>query len=235
MSGSSLQANGASYGHGIYCSDSYQVSNGYCKDNGQKIVGVYEVSNDINKFKKGPNIYVLPSNDICILRYLIVGNANTDSNYLNGLFMTTIKKENVESKVNILNKGNNKLIKEYQAIVQEGNYHIELIDNNMREWNVKIKGINLKVIFPELYPFEPPFIYIEGPILKETKYITIDGAICLEYLTPSHWQPVISIKSLLLQIEFMILPNTCIKKEGSYDFSKAKDSYKTLALGNGWI
>ena len=52
------------------------MSYGYCKTT-FPIIGVYEVVGNQDKYKKVSGIYVLPSNDVCILRYLIVGKANT--------------------------------------------------------------------------------------------------------------------------------------------------------------
>jgi hypothetical protein len=67
--------NGASYGTGIYLSDSSRFSMGYSTLNngtaGNIILGVFQVDADISTFKKTSNIYVVPDERKICLRYLI--------------------------------------------------------------------------------------------------------------------------------------------------------------------
>ena len=69
MSNTGMMTAGAAYGAGIYTSDNYSTSLGYTRSANNPILGVYEIVGLKDKYRKGSTIYVLPSNDICILRY----------------------------------------------------------------------------------------------------------------------------------------------------------------------
>ena len=127
-----------------------------------------------------------------------------------------------------------KLLKELEIIKK--NYNVILVNNNITNWKVITDKATLEIIFPELYPFEPPFIYIKNPIFMEnSKYISNKGALCLEYLTPSLWSPTISIENLIVQIFGLIIDNAVKMSNGEYKINEAKDSFKNIVIGNGWI
>jgi hypothetical protein len=83
MSSTAMMTAGAAYGAGIYTSDNYSTSLGYTRFNNNPIIGVYEIVGLKDKYRKVSTIYVLPSNDICILRYLIVGPASDNNVIVN--------------------------------------------------------------------------------------------------------------------------------------------------------
>ena len=234
-SNTSLMTTGASYGKGIYMSDNYSVSYGYCK-NVNPIMGVYEIIGDKETYCKATGFYVIPSNEICILRYLIVGAPPNINENLNRFFIQEmcISKKIIQNKM--LEKGIKKLTKELDDIKKENFYKIELVDNQVNHWLVELEKAKLEIKFPDLYPFEPPFIFINSPIFTEdSKYITDKGSLCYEYLTPNNWLPAISIKNVILQIDYLIIHPGKILKKGIYDFETAKKSFDTLANGNGWF
>ena len=235
LSGSQLQVNGAAYGSGIYTSNNYSMSYGYCKTT-FPIIGVYEVVGNQDKYKKVSGIYVLPSNDVCILRYLIVGKANTPDimKQINELFEKDILIDEVANKIKMSEKGRKKLMKELEIV--KNSFDVSLVDKNICKWHVSTKKATLEIIFPELYPFEPPFVYIKKPTFTPTsKYITKDGALCLEYLTPAIWSPTISIENLLVQIFSLIIEPANKLNDDENNWYHAKKSYEKLAIGNGWI
>lgn len=235
LSGSQLQVNGAAYGSGIYTSNNYGVSYGYCK-NTFPIVGVYEVVGNQEKYKKVQGIYVLPSNDICILRYLIVGKYSNPKVpiQINELFEKEILADEVVNKIKMSEKGKKKLMKELDIV--KNSFSVTLVENNICKWNVSNNKATLEIIFPELYPFEPPFVYIKTPkFTPDSKYISNDGALCLEYLTPAIWSPTISIENLLVQIFSLIIEPANKLNDEENNWYYAKKSYEKIAIGNGWI
>lgn len=80
MSNTKFMTTGAVHGTGIYLSDSIRMSYGYSAGGRQDqdlgiIIGVYEVY-DAKKYKKITNIYVVPSEKLLVLRYLIRADQN---------------------------------------------------------------------------------------------------------------------------------------------------------------
>lgn len=83
-----LMANANAYGSGIYLSNTLSYSIFYTRcgngngkylnlnnDNSQKcIIGIFQVLDGLNKYKKTSNIYVVPKSDKVFLKYLIYGN-----------------------------------------------------------------------------------------------------------------------------------------------------------------
>lgn len=235
LSGSKLQLNGAAYGKGIYMSNLYSMSRAYCKTT-NPIVAVYEVCGDSDLYKKQTSIYVIPSNDNCILRYLIVGNITDQTilKHISTMFETTIVEEK-QNNEKMLEKGKKKLMKELE-VVKKTNFNINLVNNQINKWQISNSKATIEIIFPELYPFEPPFVYIKKPLFTiESKYISSDGALCLETLTPAIWSPTISIENLIVQIFSLIIEPAIKLSDNEYDYTSAKKSYEKIAIGNGWI
>ena len=142
-------------------------------------------------------------------------------------------KENNTKKAMAL-KGHKKLLKEFEIINKS--YLVILINNNINNWLVINEKATLEIVFPTLYPFEPPFIYIKSPIFTpDSKYISTKGALCLEYLTPSLWSPTISIESLIVQVYGLIIDRATKLSDGEYMIDQAKESFNNIAVGNGWV
>ena len=107
-SGTSLQLNGAVYGNGIYMADDINVSIGYCGyhygypksggatssndyrsingKNAMGIIGVFQVFKPKKEYLK--TYYVIPNEDECILRYIIIVDSDTNKyiQHINGYF-----------------------------------------------------------------------------------------------------------------------------------------------------
>ncbi len=232
-SGTNMMANGASYGYGIYMSDSYKFALNYSLKNhsaNQLIVGVYEVVGEENKYKKDKSIYVIPDTKDCILRYLIFGNRTINEQSI--ITDLNLHKNNY----NIKPKIHKKLLREFSILQKNEIYDVSLVNNNMFDWIVTHNNITLNIKFPNTYPFDPPFIYIKSPIFTESsKYITNKGALCFEFLTTKYWIPIISIENLIIQIYVLIIYNAEIKEYKENNYNDAIESFKTLTIGNGWI
>jgi len=243
MSDTSFQFNGKVHGNGIYMSSSYSYAKTYSRfePSQSAIVGVYQVCRQRDQYKKTDIIYVVPTNDLCQLKYLIV---TTNSNQLSQQSIEWIDRyfaENLivntkKEKAKMKKVGSKKLMIEYNNLMKQSVYKIELVDSNIMEWIVSNgNNVKLHITFPEDYPFSPPFIRILSPRFVDPKYITSDGAICCEYLTKSNWLPTISIENLIIQIYTMIIDVNNNTIDGEYDMTKAIVSYDVLAKGCGWI
>jgi ubiquitin-protein ligase len=248
LSNTSLQANGMVHGVGIYVSDSYNFAAGYSNN----IVGVYEIIGKKETYYKSHNIYVIPTHELCLLRYLIVSRQTVSRQTVYKQPVSSqpyVPIETIESYFtkNIINKNYEKekkkqismkkIMNEYKKL-QSSVYSVEL--KTIDCWLVTYDGVTINIKFPELFPFEPPFIYIISPQFNSMAVnITKDGAICCEYLTKSNWLPAISIESVVVMIfSEIIKPNIQHIVNDStiqYDDMKAIISYEKLAKGNGWI
>lgn len=263
LSNTSMQKNGAAYGVGIYVSDSYSFAHGYSSkyNNNEQIVGVYEVLGEKSKYYKTSNIYVIPSHEQCLLRYLIVGNPKTvqqtkfdnklitqdtvkifnESLYITDYFdkkIVGIKKNEITKMKTV---GYKKLMGEFKKIMSNTVYKIELVNGNIFKWNATWLNVTIQIKFPELYPFDPPFIFILTPQFNNnSSNITSSGAICCDYLTKSNWLPATNIENIIIQIFGLIIePNLLnINLENkiiNYNEYDAIISYEKLAKGNGWL
>jgi ubiquitin-protein ligase len=254
LSNTTMQKNGAAYGKGIYMSDQFNTSFGYCGALTDKpfIMGVYEVIGTKTDYGNSP-IFVIPSHDLCLLRYLIVGKykINTSGSRQTQAFgfifdgFKMVEKyfsskicEESEQKSKILIINNKKLMKEYSKLTKS-TYNIVLVNSNILDWEVTWSGVTICLKFPQLFPVEPPFVFIKTPKFNPSAYnITGEGAICCEYLTKSQWIPALSVESLIVQIFALIIePNFANIQDinFTYDHSMAIQSYEQLAKGNGWL
>jgi ubiquitin-protein ligase len=230
MSGTEFQANGAAYGNGIYFSDSFQFSLGYSQNRSivsqsygnpnpntksvsdakkeKTVVGVFEINDDIEKYKKTTNIYVINNDKIMLLRYLIVvekgfGNYQDISDYF-FKYLGGINKFNQKKSIDIKNK---RLIAEKKLLDSNSNVcEVEIIDET-KNWvvslkEIKNKSIKLNVYFND-YPKLPPKIILESDINKK---IICDstGSINLTELSPSNWEVTNNLSKLIDKI------NNCI-------------------------
>lgn len=105
--------------------------------------------------------------------------------------------------------------------IHTGVYSIDLIGDNLYEWNVTIlkvdpdsalnkdisilkekegkDGITLSMIFKSTYPFEPPFVRVIDPVITGG-YVLLGGAICMELLTVQGWTSAYTVEAVIMQI-----------------------------------
>ena len=102
-----------------------------------------------------------------------------------------------------------------------------------------IDRIKLECIFPEDYPFSPPFIRVLEPRFAfRTGRVTIGGSICFELLTPSGWKPSYDMEGVLVQIRQEIAegePHLDFKNNKKYTEYEAKAAFMRVAREKGWM
>lgn len=260
MSKTKFMRSGAAYGNGIYLSDDSLYSQNYCEYT-NPIMGIFEVFDDINLYRKASCIYVITNDKLCRLKYLIV-NGNIDfyktmNNCLNKENKTTI----YSSSSLVIKTTNKRLLSEMNKCIKlnEEQNDIEYIINetNVLTWKVnlrnfdsttqlykdmktlKIGNIELEILFPEMYPMKPPFIRIVYPRFEfRTGHITLGGSICIELLTNNGWAPIYSIENLIIHIRSLIVEGegTLDKKNYNkrYSLEEAKQAYTRMLLSHGW-
>eukprot|EP00588_Corethron_pennatum_P005307 CAMPEP_0194281988 /NCGR_PEP_ID=MMETSP0169-20130528/22103_1 /TAXON_ID=218684 /ORGANISM="Corethron pennatum, Strain L29A3" /LENGTH=496 /DNA_ID=CAMNT_0039027191 /DNA_START=167 /DNA_END=1657 /DNA_ORIENTATION=+ len=70
---------------------------------------------------------------------------------------------------------------------------------------VDVDHIELEMSFPDQYPFEPPFVRVVRPrFVRQTGFV-MDGALCMELLTPEGWNPVNDIESVIVSIRSLLV------------------------------
>lgn len=224
MSGTEFQANGAVYGKGVYFSDSFDMSLSYSRHYNSKsnkgseiptktIVGIFEINDDINKYEKTTNIYVVDKEEIMLLRYLVVIEPNFTSSFREITeyffkFLPSLNSSHEKTSKNIKNK---RLITEMKLLKANPNVHnVEMIDE-ITEWeitllNIKEHNIKIKVYFNE-YPKLPPKLLIQSTIPPVILPSNSDDMIFLPELKPSHWNLTMNLSKIVDTIYNHVLNN----------------------------
>jgi len=134
------------------------------------------------------------------------------------------------------------------------------VDDNLYRWIVKLFGfgdtsaigknlelhnkkfgyghIELEIIFPQNFPWDPPFIRVVRPRFQyRTGHVTVGGSICMELLTPSGWMPTNSLEAVLVQIRSEMLMGEARLEgtNGIYTEYEAKAAFDRVARQHGWI
>ncbi|XP_063701653.1 ubiquitin-conjugating enzyme E2Q-like protein 1 isoform X2 [Culicoides brevitarsis] len=122
-------------------------------------------------------------------------------------------------------------------------YHIDpdsLLADDMREF--KIDHILLHVVFPDNFPFAPPFMRVVEPHI-EKGFVMEGGAICMELLTPRGWASAYTVEALLMQFAASLVKGQgriSRKVKGNKEFSKrsAEEAFRSLVKTHdkyGWV
>lgn len=177
----------------------------------------------------------------------IYANTNTNTN-TNNTNNSSARKEAASSSTSSV-QATDRLMKELRDIFRsqaykKGDYTIELVDESLYEWNVKVYHVDkdsklytdledmkasdknfdkldhilLNLTFNDNYPFSPPFVRVIRPII--TGGHVYSGAICMELLTRQGWSSAYSIESLL----FQIIATLC-KAGARIDLSSLNESF----------
>ncbi|CAG9825557.1 unnamed protein product [Phaedon cochleariae] len=139
-------------------------------------------------------------------------------------------------------------------------FTVELVDDNLFEWHVKLfkvdgesdlgidmrdLGINhilLHLIFPENFPFAPPFMRVISPRI-EKGFVMEGGAICMELLTPRGWASAYTVEAVIMQFAASVVKGQGRiqrKNKGQKVFSRrtAEESFRSLVKTHdkyGWV
>ena len=119
-----------------------------------------------------------------------------------------------------------RLMKELRDIYRSpsfksGAYQVELVNDSLYEWNVKIMRVDpdsplaedlkklkeregkdhilLSFTFKDTFPFDPPFVRMVHPVLHGG-YVLDGGALCMELMTPQGWSSAYTIEAVIMQL-----------------------------------
>lgn len=159
-SGTSWMTTGAAFGKGIYASDTLNVSYGYsCTQSGPIVIGVYEIY-EPSQYKKSIGIYVIPNENLMLLRYLIYVDNPTKQNIvsvdsqLKEIWNT--KSVNKASAIVAKQKKAESRIRREIQILKDNGCNVTIINNT--EITVVLGKFTYVIIFPFLFPFSAPII-----------------------------------------------------------------------------
>jgi len=145
------------------------------------------------------------------------------------------------------------------AGTHENGFSVELVGDNLFEWEAKFFGFDLKtepiamdlkkasfcggvitlrLVFPQLYPLAPPYVRVLRPrFMHMTGHITIGGSVCFEMLTSDGWQPQFTVESMLVSIRTNIVAGGArIDFSNHTDFSEAeaRTAFDRMMKAHGW-
>jgi len=157
-------------------------------------------------------------------------------------------------------KGAERIMSEFKHILasnpEKNGYSVEPVDDNMYLWEIKlfdfdpkdpiaqdmkkmkIKHIILNVVFPQNYPFSPPYVRVIRPRFQYlTGHVTIGGSVCMEILTNKSWTPANSIEAIIVSLRAELVeggarldPNN----KRDYSEAEAKEAFDRMVQKYGW-
>lgn len=159
-----------------------------------------------------------------------------------------------------------RLMKEFRDLQKLQNskkdpvFTVELVDDNLFEWHVKLYKIDsdsdlvndmkelglshilLHLVFPENFPFAPPFMHVISPRI-EKGFVMEGGAICMELLTPRGWASAYTVEAVIMQFAASVVKGQGRiqrKNKGQKVFSRrtAEESFRSLVKTHdkyGWV
>ena len=147
-----LLVNGAVYGAGIYLSDAVNFSLSY--SNSENIImGVCNVMENREKWKKANNIYVIQDEKLVLLKYILIfPNTSKFNNFkysliniLDKKFHLGIKEDKMIKQGQVSSLRNKRLMREYKVLynqdAKERGFQFKLHnENNLDVWNISIQA-----------------------------------------------------------------------------------------------
>ena len=146
------------------------------------------INDEINKYKKSNNIYVVEDSSKLVLKSLVFLNSNSSINNIQSLIINHFKNIN---NISINNEIKDKRLKNEMKQLTNSKFILDIKIINDKEWNISFKNnkdvLNSKFIFNK-YPINPPSIILE----KEYKQIKVNEVsgnkiISLSMLNQSEW------------------------------------------------
>jgi len=161
-----------------------------------------------------------------------------------------------------------RLMKELRDIYKSpsfksGAYQVELVNDSLYEWNVKIMRVDpdsplaedlkklkeregkdhilMSFMFKDTFPFDPPFVRMIHPVLRGG-YVLDGGALCMELMTPQGWSSAYTIEAVIMQLSATLVKGKARIKfdapRGTYSLARAQQSFRSLVHihgKNGWF
>lgn len=159
-----------------------------------------------------------------------------------------------------------RLMKEYRDLQKLQNsksepvFTVELVDDNLFEWHVRLHKVDsesdlghdmrelgigyilLHLVFPENFPFAPPFMRVISPRI-EKGFVMEGGAICMELLTPRGWASAYTVEAVIMQFAASVVKGQGRiqrKAKGQKVFNRrtAEESFRSLVKTHdkyGWV
>ncbi|XP_014206968.1 ubiquitin-conjugating enzyme E2Q-like protein CG4502 [Copidosoma floridanum] len=159
-----------------------------------------------------------------------------------------------------------RLMKEFSEIQRmqhrDPTFTAELVNDNLFEWHIRLYKIDpeselatdmkefgiphilLHVVFPENFPFAPPFIRVISPRI-EKGFVMEGGAICMELLTPRGWASAYTLEAVITQFAASVVkgqgriarkPKT--SHSAAFNRRSAEESFRSLVKTHdkyGWV
>ncbi|XP_055684392.1 ubiquitin-conjugating enzyme E2Q-like protein CG4502 isoform X2 [Lutzomyia longipalpis] len=163
-----------------------------------------------------------------------------------------------------------RLMKEYREIQKQSTrpepiFTVDLVNDNLFEWHVRLHHVDpdsalaedmaelgvphilLHLVFPENFPFAPPFMRVVEPRI-EKGFVMEGGAICMELLTPRGWASAYTVEAVLMQFAASLVKGQgriSRKSKNSKEFTKfsvsrrtAEEAFRSLVKTHekyGWV
>lgn len=161
-----------------------------------------------------------------------------------------------------------RLMKELRDIYKSpsfksGAYQVELVNDSLYEWNVKIMRVDpdsplaedlkklkeregkdhilMSFMFKDTFPFDPPFVRVIHPVLRGG-YVLDGGALCMELMTPQGWSSAYTIEAVIMQLSATLVKGKARIKfdapRGTYNLARAQQSFRSLVHiheKSGWF
>lgn len=205
LSNTNLMANGAAYGQGVYLSDSLSFASGYSRNisNYKRAVGVFLLNDDIEKYKKSNNIFVVPDCSKLILKSLLI--LDGKESYINDIQKYLIQ-NSLETKVTevSLNKIKNKRLNKELEMLKKIDYikNINIIDD--KNWEIIIEKKGKEYMFNFIfnnYPSIAPSIILKTKNDKiKSKVVGGENIVDIDIIEPSKWLLTIKLKDIIKNI-----------------------------------
>ncbi|KAI5639810.1 ubiquitin-conjugating enzyme domain-containing protein [Phthorimaea operculella] len=133
-------------------------------------------------------------------------------------------------------------------------FTVELVDDNLFEWHVRLHQVDkesdlakslkslqiphilLHLVFPDNFPFAPPFMRVVEPAIMGG-HIMHDGAICMDLLTPSGWTAAYTVEALMLQFTTLLVEGRArvVSREAkNYSLASAEATMEGITQSHGW-
>lgn len=159
-----------------------------------------------------------------------------------------------------------RLMKEFREIQRMQNsamgpiFTVELVNDNLYEWYARLHIIDpdsplaedmvelnipfilLHLVFPENFPFAPPFMRVVEPRI-EKGFVMEGGAICMELLTPRGWASAYTVEAVLMQFAASLVKGqgrVARKPKSTKEFTRrsAEEAFRSLVKTHekyGWV